>query len=270
MFQNLNSARMHAASQVFVSDNVARVGMGRWEDGRWELCSPEKEEEGGEEKEEEEAQEEAPEVGGEGRWMLWETQGVGGDGRWKDSSIKRYKMGREEEEGGGTSTKDAHEEEEEDEEEGAASSSGGGGTASAGGTASSCSKRGLQQIGRRRAPPLPPQPQPQQQRRTPRPRGSVAPHLPPPNPQPQPVGQIAGFYPNGDAPDISALGGPFNYPKPRIPEHWIEQPKLKRKPRQPRAQQQGELEEGADWGQEDEEEEVEAEEEEGVEEEGAN
>ena len=47
--------------------------------------------------------------------------------------------------------------------------------------------------------------------------GSVATHI-----QPQPQQQIPGFYPNGDAPDISALGGPFNYPKPRVPEHWPE------------------------------------------------
>ena len=158
---------------------------------------------------------------------------------------------RKEEKGGGTSTKgpkDAHKEE--DEKEGAASSSGGGVTASAGDIASS-SKGRLQQIGSRRAPPLQPRP------RTARPRGSVAPHLPPPKPQPQPVGQTPAFYPNGDAPHISALGGPFNYPKPRIPEHWIEQPKLKRKPRQPRAQQQGESDEEGDWGREDEEEGVE-------------
>ena len=241
------------------------------------------------------------ELRGEARcgYVLVETEVIGGEGRWKDSIINRYKKMRTEEEGGGTSTKEAHEEE--DEEEGTASSSGGGGTERSSGGGSSGGgiiirgrifrvvragdrqERRLQQFGSRRAPPLQARPpQPQQQRRTPRPRGSVAPHLPPPNPQPQPVGQIPSFYPNGDAPDISALGGPFNYPKPRVPEHWPkdweEQLKPKRTPRQPRAQQQGELEadwgqedeEEEVWGQEDEEEEVEAEEEEGVEEEGAN
>ena len=72
---------MHAVPQVFLSDNVRRVGMKRWGYGRWELCSPE-------EKEEEEAQEEAREVEGEGRW--------------KHSIIKRSKRWRKEEEDRGT------------------------------------------------------------------------------------------------------------------------------------------------------------------------
>ena len=131
---------MHAVPQVFLSDNVRRVGMKRWGYGRWELCNPEEEEE-------EEAQEEAQEVGGEGRWMLWETQEITREGRWKHSIIKRFKRWRKEEEDGGTSTNEAHEEE--DEEEGTASSSRGGGTAGAqhtGGASPEQSPSGLQQL----------------------------------------------------------------------------------------------------------------------------